>query len=152
MSPSVVLAQPSDFTPEGTVTGRMSSSLVNDIDKAGNALRFEKAGTVAAGNTVGARWYNDSNVPRTVREVEVNLGTAPTGAGLVVDVKKGGTTVFAQTADRPTVAATQYRGSALATKTGDPVIVRPGEYLTVEVVSVGSTVAGADVSVKVKLV
>lgn len=152
MSISVVLAQPTAPKPEGTVTGRMSSSLVNDVDKAGNVLRFDKAGTVAAGNTVGSRWYNDSNVPRTVHSVEATVGTAPTGAGLVVDVKKGGTTVFAQTADRATISATQYRGSALATKTGDPVIVRPGEFLTVEVVSVGSTVAGADVSVKVKLV
>lgn len=152
MSISVVLAQPTAPTPEGTVTGRMSSSLVNDIDKAGNVLRFEEGGNAATG-FVGGRWYNDADVPRTVYSVEVSAGTAPTGAGLVVDVKKNGTTVFAQAADRATVAATNFRSPVTkATKTGDPVIVRPGEYLQAEVTQVGSTVAGADISVKVKLI
>lgn len=150
MSTSVVLAQSSEPTPEGTVTGRMSSSFVNDVAKV-DPIEFSEAGNASAGG-VGARWYNESNVPQTVHRVEVSVGTAPTGAGLVVDVKKGGTTVFAATSDRPTVAATQYRTVAEATKTGDPVIVRPGEYLTAEVVSVGSTVAGADVTVKVTTV
>lgn len=134
------------------MTGRQSSSLKDDIAKAAPAVvTFRKEGAAAVAALAG-RHYNATGRPQTVRKVHASAGTAPTGSGLAVDVKIGGTSVFAAAGDRATVAATKNAGEAAPTKTGDAVVLPAGGYLTVEVASVGSTVAGSDVVVQVHLV
>lgn len=152
MSNSVVLAQPSEQPlPEGIVTGRLSSSKYNDVALV-QPVEFRKDGGAATGQ-IGGRWYNTGNTPLKVQDVHVSVGTAPTGSGLSVDVKKNGTSVFAAAGDRATVPASGNASPKTEpTKTGDAVIVRPGEYVTVEVAGVGSTVAGSDVLVKVRFI
>jgi hypothetical protein len=130
-------------------TGRLSSSLVNDVAKT-QPVSFRKEGTVSAAALSG-RYYNNINVALQVTKVVASAVTAPTGAALVVDVKKNGTSVFAASGDRTSIAASTNRGEAEPTKTGDDVLVKPGEYLTVEVTQVGSTVAGADLHVQIFL-
>lgn len=132
------------------MAGRQYSSLTNDQLKS-DPVRFEKAGaaTVAA---VGLRWYNPHNVPLEVLDVTVAAGTAPTGAALVADVKINGTSIFAAAGDRAQVAASANRGSAtVPTKTGDNIRVLPGQYLTAEFTQIGSTVAGSDAVIEVRL-
>lgn len=131
------------------MAGRQSSSFVNDVARAGGVVaHFVKSGAVAAA-ALPARWYNDANVALEVRNVVLAVGTAPTGASLVVDVKINGTTVFAASGDRAKVLASAFTGEAPATKTGDAIKVLPGQYVTVEVTQVGSSVAGSDLNVDV---
>ena len=72
----------------------------------------------------------------TLRAFYVNVGTAPTGSGLTVVIKRAGTTLATVT-----VAASSTSGSS----TGLSVALARGDLLTVDVTAVGSTVAGSDV-------
>lgn len=148
---SVVLAHTEEPTTEVIVatSGRRSYSLQNSIAKV-NPVQFERSGTVATG-ALPKRFVNGGQTPFVVQRVSAIVGTAPTGAALVVDVKVNGTSVFAAAGDRASVAASQTQGSAVPTKTGDDIVVKPGQYLSVEVTQVGSTVAGSDLSVQVTL-
>lgn len=128
-------------------TGRRSSSK-SSYDALAQPVVFDKAGTqtVAA---VGTRYVNTTEVPLFVKRVVAAVGTAPTGASLVVDALIEGTSVFSAAAARATVLATKKQGEAEPDKTGDAVVVLPGQALTVAVTQIGSTVAGSDLSVHV---
>lgn len=133
-------------------TGRRTSSFAHDVARSGvTPLIVEKAGaqTVAA---LPQRLYNATNVPLRVKKIHVAVGTAPTGTFLAVDAKINGTSVFANAADRPKVNASAFAGEAVPTKTDETAItVLPGQYVTVEVTQIGSTVAGSDLVVQVHL-
>jgi hypothetical protein len=112
----------------------------------GHTLMYSLAGTVSTG-TGEARLYNDTGVPLTIRAVRASVGTAPTGASLIVDVNKGGSTIFSTQSNRPTITAgnnTSGKVTAINTTT-----LNDGEYVTVDVDAVGSVVAGADLVVQV---
>lgn len=115
------------------------------LESGGRSETVVVSGTVAvaAGKT---RLYNDSDVTRKIKSVRVSANTAPTGADLVVDVHKDGTTIFTTQANRPKIAAGANTGLS-----GAPAVTawEPGKYLTVDVDVVGSTVAGADLTVSV---
>lgn len=81
--------------------------------------------------------------------VQLAVGTSPTGADLIVDVNKNGTTVFTTQANRPTVPAGDVDGVGAET-TPDVTSVAEGEYLTVDIDQVGSTIAGEDLTVVVE--
>ena len=91
------------------------------------------------------RLYNDTGATITISKVRASVGTAPTGASLIVDVNKNGTTIFTTQSARPTIAASGV------TATGTPAVTAwaDGEYLTVDVDQVGSSVAGADLTVTI---
>lgn len=90
------------------------------------------------------RLYNDTGATLTMSKVRVSAGTAPTGAALIVDVKKNGASIF-PTTPKPQIAASAFTGTAVPDTTAWAV----GEYLTVDVTQVGSTVAGSNVTVTV---
>ncbi len=94
-----------------------------------------------------ARMYVESS--RTVTLVRASVGTAPTGASIIVDVLKNGTSIFNVTpANRATITAgtnTAVAGSP------DTTTFTTGDYITVSVTQVGSAVAGADLTVSVRL-
>ncbi len=105
------------------------------------------AGTVAT--TVGALRLR---LPRAcvLDSVTLAVGTAPTGRSLVVDVNVNGTTIFATAANKPTITAGAF-GSTTASTNASTTSFSAGDYLTVDVDQVGSTVAGADLVVSVWL-
>jgi hypothetical protein len=143
----IFLDPPEDTTQEAPVAGRRSSSLATEIARF-IPFTFRKSGnaTVAA---LPERLYNLTDVPLTVRKVHLAVGTAPTGAALTVDVKINGTSVFAAAGDRAKILASAFTGEAVPTKTGDAIVLLPGQYLTAEITVIGSTVAGADLVVQV---
>lgn len=133
------------------MVGRQYSSLVNDIAKAGGITAdFAKVGAVAVA-VLGERWYNNTAVPLRITDVVLSVGTAPTGAAMKVDVAINGTTIYAAAGDRASIAISGFKGNGVPTKTGDAIVVRPGQYVTAEVTVVGSTVAGADLAAVVRL-
>lgn len=110
-----------------------------------------KSGAVAAA-VLPDRAYNPYDVGLRIRKVHLSVGTAPTGAALVVDVKINGTSVFTAANKRASIAASQFAGSAVPDKTDlDAITVKPGQYVTAEVTQIGSTVAGSDLRVTVIL-
>jgi hypothetical protein len=109
-------------------------------------LTLGRAGTLTA--TAGtARLY----VPFacTITNVAASVGTAPTGASVVVDVLKGGVTLWGTNpGNRPTILATEF---ADLTNTPDTTAIAAGDYLTLTVASVGATVTGADLNVTIEV-
>lgn len=134
------------------MAGRSSSSLATDIAKVNTPFKLSRAGTLTVAAT-SQKVYNNAKVPLKVRGVKLSVGTAPTGAALVVDVKINGTSVYTSAGDRASVAISALANDPLTngvpTKTGDAIVVLPGQYVTAEVTVIGSTVAGADLSVEV---
>jgi hypothetical protein len=107
---------------------------------------FSAAGTVAV-KTGAHRFYVEDGL--TVVSVRASVGTAPTGASLIVDVNRNGTSLWATTtANRPTIAASGNTALAGAMDT-DALVA--GDYLTIDIDQVGSTVAGADLTVIVRM-
>jgi len=83
----------------------------------------------------------------TIVGTRLMVGTAPTGAAIIVDVNKNGTTIYTTQGNRPTIAASANSGGPGSTP--DVTSLAAGDYLTVDVDQVGSTVAGADLTVTV---
>jgi len=79
--------------------------------------------------------------PGEIEAVGIRVTTAPTGATLIVDVNKNGTTIYGTQANRPTIAisGTSANGGAMSVVT-----LASGDYLTVDIDQVGSTVAGSN--------
>lgn len=75
------------------------------------------------------------------------VDTAPTGAAVIVDVNKNGTTVFSTQSNRPTIAvSTTFSGLVTNMNT---TAFAASDKCTVDLDQVGSTVAGADLTVGV---
>jgi hypothetical protein len=102
------------------------------------------AATVRTGT---AKVPNKSGRTRTITGVTITATTAPTGATMIADVNINGTTIFGTQANRPTITASS---TALFTTTGMSVTSwTDGQWLTVDIDQIGSTVAGSDVTVTV---
>lgn len=108
-------------------------------------LTFAQAGTLATGTGVGRARVE---APGVILGAEAMVNTAPTGASILVDVNKNGTTIYTTQASRVTVAA----GANAGAQAGAPDVkaVAAGDYVTVDVDQVGSTVAGSDATVFVR--
>lgn len=83
----------------------------------------------------------------TIVGTRLMAGTAPTGASLIVDVNKNGTTIYTTQGNRPSIAAASNAGGPGATP--DVTTLAAGDYLTVDIDQVGSSVAGSDLTVSV---
>lgn len=103
-------------------------------------------GGVVAVKVGGPRWYNDSGRTLTIFSVRAFVGTAPTGATLICDFNKNGTTIFTTQGNRPTIAISGF--TALSGAAPDVTSVAAGDYLTADVDQVGSTIAGSDLTVQ----
>lgn len=98
---------------------------------------------LAGAQTVGTRKAGFvAQEAGTFQSCKFTVGTAPTGATLIGDVKKNGVTMYTTTTRRPTVAIS---GTVSAeTATADIQSFAKGDVITFDIIQVGSTVAGAD--------
>jgi hypothetical protein len=90
------------------------------------------------------KFRNQSGATRTITKVALGADVGPTGAAVIVDIHKNGTTIFTNQANRPQIAAGADSGN---TTTIDVPAWGAGEYLTIDIDQVGSTVAGEDLIV-----
>lgn len=112
-------------------------------------LPYSSTGNLAV--TTGAfRLYNDTATAWTIQSVRASVGTAPTGASVIIDVKVNGTTIFTTQANRPTIAAGANTSGSVTNM--DVTSVAAGNYMTVDIAQVGSTVTGADLTVQVQVI
>ena len=107
---------------------------------------FAKQGTLTTG-TGTFRWYPPENA--TIVDAWASVGTAPTGATLLVDVNRTGTTIFTTQSGRPTIAISGFYDLS-GTPDGTLTMTAGTDYLTVDIDQVGSTIAGADLVVGVR--
>ena len=84
----------------------------------------------------------------TITEVQASVKTAPTGASIICDINKNGSTIWSTQANRVAIAAGASTG--IQTTFDDASLV-VGDYLTIDLDQVGSTVAGAKLVVRVKI-
>jgi hypothetical protein len=83
----------------------------------------------------------------TIVGTRLMVGTAPTGASLIIDVNKNGTTIYTTQGNRPTIAASANAGGPGSAP--DVTSLAAGDYLTVDVDQIGSGTAGSDLTVVV---
>lgn len=83
----------------------------------------------------------------TIVGTRLMVGTAPTGSSLIVDVNKNGTTIYTTQGNRPTIADGANAGGPGTAP--DVSALAAGDYLTVDIDQVGSSVAGSDLTVSV---
>lgn len=134
-----------DFTAAGQVITSTAAAAFTVIPYTSAVATFSRAGALAV-LTGTMRWP----VPFTavVQDVRAMVGTAPTGAAAIFDVRRNGTTIFTTTANRPTVAAA---ANASSTTAPDVTVLAAGDYLTSDIAQIGSTVAGSDLVLNVTL-
>lgn len=131
-------------------TGTQTASTISDFDAAANtAVRrmvpFSQGGTLTTGTGV-FKIPNATGSTRTIHSVWATVGTAPTGASILVDANLGGTTIFTTQSNRPTIAV-----STDSDQSGTPDVTSwtAGTLLTIDIDQIGSTVAGANLVVTV---
>ncbi len=122
-----------DFLTAPTVLGKAPYTMV-----------FTVPGTLVVG-TGAARF--PVHRPITITNVRANIGTAPTGAAVLVDVNKNGTTLFTTQGNRPSIAVSTNADNAA---TPDVTTATTDDYISIDVDQVGSTVAGANLTVTVE--
>ncbi len=84
-----------------------------------------------------------------VETVRAAVGTAPTGAPIIVDVNIGGASIYNVTpANRPTIPIGDNEAHG---GTPDNSFFFAGDRMTVDVDQIGSTIAGSDLTVTVRL-
>jgi hypothetical protein len=136
--------------PAGGVSVKNDSGVAAALVTASNLpalppLPFFRTGELAVGAGTYPL-YNDSGRPWTVVAVRASVVTAPTGAAVIVDVNRNGTTIFGTQSARPTIAA----GTKTSKTTGMTVTsIGDGDWLTVDIDQIGSTIKGSDLIVQI---
>ena len=118
-----------------------------DVSAAGIA-QFERHryNVLTTGTGVVPRWYNQTGETLTINDVFIYAATAPTGADIIVDVNKDGSTIFSTQGNRPTITAA---GSSGTSETPDTTSVADNSYLDFDIDQVGSTIPGSDLLIVV---
>lgn len=80
----------------------------------------------------------------TITNVRATVGTAPTGAAVIIDLHKNGATIFTNQDARPSIA---IDANVSLTNVPDIAGIAANDYLTLEVDAVGSTEPGSDLVV-----
>jgi hypothetical protein len=105
---------------------------------------FTVPGTLSVG-TGRAKFYIPG--PITLGNVRASVGIAPTGADITIDVNKNGTTVFTTQVNRPKIFAGQ---TLVSTSTPNITEFTTGDYITVDIDTVGSFNPGSDLTVQIE--
>lgn len=127
-----------------TQTALDSKADVSHTHVVGRTYPYSHSGDLSV-LTGAHRLYNDTGATLTITKVRASVGTAPTGADVLVDVNLDGTTIFTGGVDRPQIAAVAFTDVGVPAVTAWP----DGSYLTVDIDQIGSTAAGADLTVTI---
>jgi hypothetical protein len=84
----------------------------------------------------------------TITKAYLYVRTAPTGAAIIVDIHLNGTTIWATQANRVQIAATANTGTQTSF---DTTALVENDRLDVDIDQVGSSVAGSDLTIELKV-
>ena len=111
-------------------------------------IRWSVEGTLAVANNIVPQIVFPR--PGTISKITVRSDTAPTGSSIIIDVNKNGSTSIFDTADdRVTIAASAKTGSSTGIHATNGVLVGGG-HLTVDIDQIGSTIAGANLTMTIE--
>lgn len=143
------------FVPLATVTMSAGSTTITD-ERPGLLLEVSPVGTVAQTLPMTPSFFLSGTMSVKVWEIEWvapvsftlvdatgRVATAPSGASLIVDIRDAGVSIFASDADRINIPSA---GQEDTTATINHVF-GAGDVLTFQVLQVGSSVAGADMTI-----
>ena len=127
---------------DATIGGILTVGTINATTVVGVALekQYTQIGALTVGD-VGVRWYPATNI--TINSAIARIVTAPSGSSITLSIKVNGTGVQTLTINS---GATD---SSLVTT---PINVNYGQYVTIEVTQVGSSIAGSDLNVTLKYI
>ncbi len=140
---NTVIQYPSDPVLGSNITDGTSGSTPGQQS---NIIPFSEGGTLTTGTGVSKIPFT---LDATIVSVQLAVDTSPTDADLIVDVNKNAVTIFTTQGNRPTVPAADADGVG-AEATPDITSITAGEFLTVDIDQIGSTIAGADLVVSVE--
>lgn len=125
-----------------TSTGHDHDGTDSKLISVNRGFVWYESGTLTTGTNKGVRYV----VPQAMTIVKcwLRVRTAPTGAALIIDINKNGTTIWTTQGNRGQIAAA---GSSNSTTTFDVTSLAAGDYLDLDIDQVGSTVAGADLTI-----
>lgn len=109
------------------------------IDASWENCIFSQAGILAV--RTGTSRYPIKGGTFQIETIAVMVNTAPTGAAILVDVNKNGTTIYSTQGNRPSVAIS---GTSATVGAHTATTVTDGDYITIDIDQVGSTVPGSD--------
>lgn len=114
-------------------------------------LASSEKGVNLAVSTGTHRFYvhGPTGLAWTITGCWASVGVAPTGAAILVDINKNGTTIFTTQGNRPTIAASGFASGRVANM--DVATLADGDYLTADIDQVGSTIPGQDILVFIEL-
>lgn len=127
-------------------TGSKGATGANGADGIGYTIQtFTAPGTLTV-YTGKSRWYAPTEFD--IDAITVSCGTAPVGSSIVVDININGASIFTNPANRPSIFENNFFASSV---NPDNTLLLQNEYLTVDIDQVGSTTAGSDLVVVLKL-
>lgn len=135
------------YSESGALKWRDSSGVITVISTyaAEDLAVFNRDGTLTV--TTGVKRFRFP-FAATLINASAAVNTASSGASIIADVNKNGTTVFTTQGNRPTIAAGANATAADAVP--DVTAIAAGDYLTVDVDQIGSGTAGAELSVVIR--
>lgn len=143
---------------QGTGNAWQAHNMVDDVMQAGDHSNMVGVSlSLPVYEVVPLSWPDDILVltgkhriyfphAATLVSVRAALGTAPTGSAATFDLKKNGTSVMATPTTISIADGTNVSSKAVPTTTA----IADGDYITVDITGVGSTTAGADLTVTVE--
>lgn len=115
-----------------------------DVGAGGAIPTFTIIGTLVTGTSLAPVLI--APFALTITKAFARVKTAPTGAALIVDVNKNGTSIWnTNQGNRLQIAASASSGSQTSF---DTTSLAEGDYLELDVDQIGSTIAGADLTVE----
>jgi hypothetical protein len=102
--------------------------------------------TLATGTDKTGRIYVNFN--GTIKQVDASVNTAPTGASILVDIHKNGSTIWSTQGKRVAILATANTGTQSNFDTSS---FTSGDYFTLDIDQVGSTIPGAKLTVRMRV-
>lgn len=123
-------------------TGHTHNGTDSKLIQVNRAFTWFREGTLATGTNIGPRYTAPQNL--TIVKIWLNVGTAPTGAAILIDINKNGSTIWSTQANRATIADSGTTGN---TTTFNTTALTAGDILTFDIDQVGSTIQGGDLTV-----
>ena len=138
---------PNTFTPSTII---QSAQVNENFDTVADAIVPTFVFTITGTLTTGTNLTPALIVPGayTIQKAYAYVKTAPTGATILIDINVNGTSIWnSDQNNRLTIAASAQTGSQTIF---DTTALQDFDVLTVDVDQVGSTIAGADLTVELK--
>lgn len=122
-----------------------SGGTVTQLGESPDTFGFTVAGTLSADTDVAPTVIVSRAL--TIEKAYAYVKTQPTGASIICDINKNGTTIWSTQGNRVTISAASNLGTQTSFNTTS---LADEDLLTLDIDQVGSSVAGADLTVELR--